>query len=147
MRGILKCFKARTTLWDLGHHCRLNILTTKAYNVNVDSKPFHLRAIAQPVYPGKEAIKRNIALVPRQWLTTILVLGGVWNATEKGSGWLQEIRILGRREGFEARDVLLDGHFERCLGLRTVHRNTSDMNVRWNTWIYRERRKIAEVDV
>jgi len=50
--------------------------------------------------------------------------------TEKGSSWFQEICILGRA-GFEARDVLLDGHFEHCLSLQTVHSNTSDLNVWW----------------
>jgi hypothetical protein len=68
--------------------------------------------------------------------------------TEKGSNWFQATTsTLGRCVRFEAGDILLDIHFEPCLGRRTVHSNTGDLNVWSHTWIYQERRKVVGINV
>lgn len=127
-----KYLNARTTLG----RCRLDIRTTEGYVLNFDSDIFHLWSIVRLVHPSQKATKRNKALVPRHWLTTpVSIYWWVWNVTEKGSRWFRvaTTSILGRSE---AGDILLDSHFERRIGLRTAHSNTSELNIWPHTWIY-----------
>ena len=90
-----------------------------------------------------------MAFVPRDRLTPPTpIFGGVRNVTEESGGWFQEAAtsLLDRVIRFDAGDVLLNIHLERCVRLRTLHSDAINVNVWSYARIYRERFQVVEID-
>jgi hypothetical protein len=68
--------------------------------------------------------------------------------TKEAGGWFQVVAasLFGGRIGFGAGDILLNVHLERCLRLRTLHSNASNINVWSRACVDRERWQIVGID-